>query len=230
MEPLAFIIWQLIQRPATSHWTQFKLSIPVFSISASAARRTFDMYNTVSFIMFLSNQLTRCDVNVAWKLDVTWIWGATVHDDCAFSRRQCCLGSCFSSSSSFRALMSNEPGCSYPWLHLIPFHLPERSRFFFPLKMLMTKVESWGQRQRCCFGGCDSSLEEKQIRSFSGRRTPAAFRPEIPFFFFFFFSLLCDSSLFEAFCLLNCPQCQDPAVTSYTDQHYLFMGWVSVVF
>lgn len=136
--------------------------------------------------MFLSNQLTRCDVNVAWKLDVTWIWGATVHDDCAFSRRQCCLGSCFSSSSSFRALMSNEPGCSYPWLHLIPFHLPERSRFFFPLKMLMTKVESWGQRQRCCFGGCDSSWEEKQIRSCSGRRTPAAFRPEIPSFFFLF--------------------------------------------
>lgn len=82
-------------------------------------------------------------------------------------------------------LMSNEPGCSYPWLHLIPFHLPERSGFFFPLKMLMTKVESWGQRERCCFGGCDSSLEEKPIRSCSGRRTPAALRPRIPFLFLF---------------------------------------------
>lgn len=94
-----------------------------------------------------------------------------------------------SSSSSFRALMSNEPGRSYPWLHPIPFHLPERSRFFFPLKMLMTKVERWGRRERCCSGGCDSTLEEKQVRSRRGPANSRYFQTTNPPFFLFSFSL-----------------------------------------
>lgn len=96
----------------------------------------------------------------------------------------------------------------------------------------MTTVESWGRSHlvlHLVLGWLSLVFGRRAERVMQCGSLLLLFWPQIPFFLLLSFQFW-NKLLWKCLMLENCPQCQDPAVTSYTDQHYLFMGWVFVLF